>query len=52
MFTLGDEAVIKIKKLIFSDIPIYYQEIVHFLLYLQKYKEFEGDISDLQIEKI
>ena len=36
----------KIRKKLFSGIPI-----SRFLLYLQNYKEFEGEILDLQSEK-
>ena len=37
----------KIHKKLFSGIPA----ISHFVLYLRNYKEFEAEISDLEIEK-
>ena len=37
----------KIHKKSFSGIPA----ISHFVLYLRNYKEFEAEISDLEIEK-
>ena len=43
--TPGDEAIMKIHK------KLVYQLILHFLLYLQNYKEFEAEILDLQSEK-
>ena len=46
---LGDEAIMKIHKKLFSGIPI--QLISHFLLYLLNYKEFEAVILALQSEK-
>ena len=45
--TPGDEAIMKINKKLLSGIPINFT----FLLYLQKYKEFEAEILDLQLEK-
>ena len=44
--TLGDEAIMKIHKRLFSGIPINFT----FLSYLQNYKEFEAEILDLQLE--
>ena len=37
----------KIHKKLFSGIPA----ISHFVLYLRNYKEFEAEISDLEIKK-
>ena len=44
--TPGDEAIMKIRKKLFSGIPFNFT----FLLYLQNYEEFEAEILDLQSE--
>ena len=36
---------------IYKDYFLVYHLTSHFLLYLQNYKEFEGEILDLQLEK-
>ena len=48
--TPGDEAVMKIYKFIRNYFLVYHLTL-HFLLYLQNYKEFEAEILDLQLEK-